>query len=93
MEKQQTTPEDIYEIAQKMATYFLVKEGFNKKHHIIEDATQEIALAGFQNLKETNEIGKIKKRMKDRLKSWWERYCAREAKQPIPESTRHKPRC
>lgn len=87
MEQQQMTAEEIYVIAQKMATQFLVKEGLSKKHHLIEDATQEIGLAGFQDLKETNEVDKIKKRMRDRLKSWWGRYCAREAKQPIPQSS------
>ncbi len=87
MEQQQMTAEEIYVIAQKMATQFLVKEGLSKKHHLIEDATQEIALAGFQDLKETDEVGKIGYRMQCRLKSWWGRYCAQEAKQPIPEST------
>jgi len=74
MEPQTFTPKEIYKDAKKIASQFLIGKGLGKHHHLIEDATQEIALAGFQCSEETDQVGCIVNRMKSRLKRWWVRY-------------------
>jgi len=74
MEPQPFTPEEIYEHARRIAMQFFIEKGLTSRHHLIEDATQEIALAGWQCSETTDQVGCIVNRMKDRLKTWWGRY-------------------
>ena len=69
-----------------MATQLLAAKGLARHSHLIDDATQEIVLAGLQNWQATQNIAFAKVRMRDRLKSWWLRYCADQRRQPVNES-------
>ena len=76
----------IYQSAEAMATQLLAAKGLARHSHLIDDAAQEIALAGLQNWQATQNIAFAKVRMRDRLKSWWLRYCADQRRQPVNES-------
>lgn len=87
MDQHQMTAEEIYAFARRVAMQFLSKQGLNLHEHLMDDATQEIALAGFQNWEKTKDVAFTKKRIRDRMKTWWVRHCIRENRQPKPEST------
>lgn len=77
----------IYQSAEAMATQLLAAKGLARHSHLIDDAAQEIALAGLQNWQATRNIAFVKVRMRDRLKSWWSRYCLHQHRQPVNESS------
>jgi len=81
MEPQPFTPEEIYEHARRIAMQFFIKKELTSRHHLIEDATQEIALAGWQCSETTDQVGFTIKRMRSRLQTWWGRYLKEQSKQ------------
>lgn len=86
MKKHPITAEEIYKFASRFAKYFLARKGLSLHAHRIDDATQDIALAGFENWNKTQNIAFTKKRICDRMKSWWTRHWAIEGRHPLPES-------
>jgi RNA polymerase sigma factor (sigma-70 family) len=91
MAHERDSPEDLFPFAQALVRTLLKEKGLRWSSHRVEDAEQDLFLAGWQVYQDEGDIGLAKNRMVTRVANLNRDYRSERKHEPKASSDQHKP--